>query len=417
MSQRRVLVLVQNLPLPRDRRVWLECRALRDAGFEVSAITPMAEGDQSYELLDGIHLYKYPPPREAKGVVGFAWEFLYCLIQTYRLMRRVYQDRGGLEAIQACNPPDTFWILALLFKRKGVRFVYDQHDLCPEVYLSRFPKPSPILHKLLLVLERMTYRTADRVISTNNSYREIAATRGKVALHNLTVVRSGPDDTTMRRGNVDPLLRDDCSYLCTYVGLINPQDGVEDLVRIADYVVHDLGRTDIKFALLGSGDCLVQVRGLITSLGLEANVIAPGWADDAAMVRFLSSSDVGLCPDMPSPLNNVSTMNKTLEYMAFGLPVVSYDLRETRVSAAEAAFYAPEATIESFAATLVSALADESARILAGEIGRQRIDSVLAWRHQQPNYVGVYQELVGEKRQPLRGTLMRVLANGLFSQR
>lgn len=392
---RSVLVVVQNLPLPGDRRVWLECQALRDAGYRVAAVTPMAPGDPPYAEVDGIHLYKYPPAPATDGVASFVVEFAYAWLRTLRLAWRVWRERG-FGVLQACNPPDTYWLLALIFRPFGVRFVFDQHDLCPEVYDSRFARPSPLLRQGLLLLERATYRCADRVIATNESYRRTALTRGRVAPARVTVVRTGPDSRRMRPGPQRPELRRGREHLAVYIGVMGPQDGVDVLVRaVADYV-HRLGRRDCHFAILGAGDCWDDLVALVAELGIDDVVTMPGRVSDEDLFAHLSTASVGLSPDPPSPLNDVSTMNKTMEYLAFALPVVAFDLAETRVSAGESACYVAGSDPAAYAEAVAALLDDPDRREVMGRAGRERVEAVLDWRHQAPAYVGVFDGLRAE---------------------
>jgi glycosyltransferase involved in cell wall biosynthesis len=391
----RVTIVVQNLSVPFDRRVWLECRSLVGAGYRVSVICPMGPGgESSYEELDGVRIHRYPPPPAANGFVSYAWEFGYCWARTATIARRIART-DGMDVLQACNPPDTYFALARLLRRHGVRFVFDQHDLCPEVYESRFDRPSPWLHRALLGLEQATYRTADHVIATNESYREVAMHRGHRHPDDVTVVRTGPDPARLRRGAPDPALRRGRAHLVTYLGVMGPQDGVDHAVRAIDHLVHEQGRTDTTFALVGDGDARDDIVALVHDLGLDDVVDLPGRVPDDVLFRYLSTSDVGLSPDAPSPLNDVSTMNKTMEYMAFELPVVAFALKETMVSAADAAVYAPGGNVAAFALLLSDLLDDPGRRAEMGARGRRRVEDALAWDRQAPAYLGVYDRLTG----------------------
>jgi glycosyltransferase involved in cell wall biosynthesis len=400
VKQPHVCIIVQNLPLPGDRRVWLECNALRDAGYTVSAITPKAPGDAAYELREGIHLYKYDAPPQTRSMASFAYEFAYCLEETARLLRRVKREVGHIDVLQACNPPDTFWSLAKFLKRGGTKFVFDQHDLCPELFRSRFEKPNKALLKALLWLEKQTYATADHVIVTNESYRDVAYARGNRTPANTTVVRTGPDSTRLTRGEADLSLRDGRPYLAVYVGVMGPQDGVDVVLRAAHHLRYTRGRHDITFAVLGRGDCYDELCALRKELKLEEFVSMPGRVSDEELFGYLSSSDVGLSPDPPNPLNDVSTMNKTMEYMAFELPVIAFDLKETRVSAHGACAYVETPTPEAYGDGLVELLADPERRAAMGAEGRRRVLTDLDWRHQRPGYLAAYDLLTGTTRQP-----------------
>jgi glycosyltransferase involved in cell wall biosynthesis len=295
--------------------------------------------------------------------------------------------------MQACNPPDTFFALALLYKPFGKKFVFDQHDLCPEVYESRFPDGSGLVHRALLGLERATYATADHVISTNESYRAVAHDRGGVAQDDVTVVRTGPDPDRLRRGHSDETLKHGARYLCCYLGVMGPQDGVDLAIRSAAFVVHELRRTDIHFTFIGGGDSFDELRALAADLDLGDFVDFTGRVSDDELFAVLSSADLGLCPDPKNPLNDVSTMNKTMEYMSFELPVVAFDLHETRVSADEAAAYVQPNDVELYGKTIVALLDDPSTRAEMGAFGRRRVVEKLAWHHQAEHYVSVYDRL------------------------
>jgi len=396
----RVLIIVQNLPLPFDRRVWLECKALRDAGYDVHGVCPKAPGDPTHAVLDGVTLHKYRPPPAGTGAISYAVEYAWSLLMTFWLTARAFAG-GRFDVIQACNPPDIFWIVARVFRVTGCRFVYDQHDLCPELLASRFAEPRPLLAKALVWLERCTYRTADRVISTNESYARVAMTRGRRHPADVTVVRTGPDAEKLRRGSAYPERRRGRRHLAAYIGVMGPQDGVDYVLRAADVIVHELGRTDISFTLMGKGDCFDELIALRDQLGLSDDVEFTGRVPDDVVHEVLSTADVGLSPDPKNPLNDVSTMNKTMEYMAFEVPVVAFDLRETRVSAGAAAVYAEPNRVDEYARAIVELLDDEPRRKAMGALGRSRIENELAWPHQAPNYVGVYDQLLGISRSEL----------------
>lgn len=392
-----MLVVVQNLPLAVDRRVRLECRALVRAGYQVSVICPRGEERVGHHVADGVHVYSYVPRGTGHGVVAYAVEFVYCWLATAVLSLRVRVERG-FDVIQACNPPDTFWLLALLHRPFGCRFVYDQHDLCPEVYRSRFGKDDGLLLRGLLVLERLSYATADHVVVTNDSYAAVATGRGRADQRGVTVVRSGPDPEVMRRGEEVPDLRRGRAHLCVYLGIMGPQDGVDCLVRSISHYVNGLGRTDCTFALLGYGDALADLQVLVSRLGLDDHVVFTGRADDRMIHSYLSTASVGLSPDPRSPLNEVSTMNKTLEYMAYSLPVLAFDLQETRVSAAGAGVYVEDDDEESYAVALAGLLDDPDRRRDLGSAGRERIESRMSWAHSEPRYVGVFDDVTGFSR-------------------
>ncbi|HEY0871324.1 MAG TPA: glycosyltransferase family 4 protein [Acidothermaceae bacterium] len=397
-----VLIVVQNLPVPMDRRVWLECGALTAAGYQVSVICIAGPNDPPYELLEGVHIYKYKPAPQANGTLGFVWEFAYSWSRAAALSVRVWRQHG-FDVLQACNPPDTYWLLGFLYRLVGKRFVYDQHDLNPEVFLSRFGEPTGVVkraqYRMLLTLEALTYRFAHHVISTNESYRDVAISRGHRKASDVTVVRSGPDTSVMRpvaesAPDASPL-RNGRRYLVCYLGIMGPQDGVDVLLQAVDYYVHVLGRDDCQFALLGFGDCLPMLREMSTALELDDYVTFTGRAEKATIAQYLSAADVGASPDPLNPLNDISTMNKTMEYMAYAVPVVAFDLKETRVSAQEAAVYVVPGDIAGFASALGDLLDDDDRRAEMAVQARLRAAAELDWRPQAIAYVGVYDQLLG----------------------
>jgi glycosyltransferase involved in cell wall biosynthesis len=400
-SRGSVLHVSENLTLPFDRRVWMELSALRAGGYEVSAICPMGDSwTTPYEVIDGIHIWRYPPPPPAHDLPSYAWEFLYCWLQTARLSLAVLARRG-FDVIHAANPPDTFWALALPYKLAGKRFVFDHHDLCPELYLARFgaARRRSLACRGLQWLERMQFRVADLVLSTNESYREVAIGRGHVRPERVVVVRSGPSRerfATVRP--VDVALKRGRPYLVAYLGVMAPQDGVDHLLRAARHLVDRRGRDDVSFTLIGAGDSFQDLRQLTRELGLEPQVHFTGRVSDAEVERILATADVCVSPDPLNPLNDVSTMNKVLEYMACGRPIVAYDLREHRYSAAEGALYAEPNREEDLAAKIHELLEDPERRRFMGAYNRRRFLERMAWEHNAGELLRAYEMICGPKR-------------------
>jgi glycosyltransferase involved in cell wall biosynthesis len=387
------LIIVQNLPLPFDRRVWLECQALVSAGYRVAVVCPKASGDPAYQVIDSVELYKYKPYAPGGSKLSFVAEYAYSFLATAWNTVKA-RRRGRFAVIQACNPPDIFWPIALAFRAlEGTKFVFDHHDLCPELFESRFPGGPKLPYRGLRALERRTHLSADHVISTNASYREIAVNRSGKAAKDVTIVRTGPDPDKLKRGPADPDQRRDRKFLAAYIGVMGPQDGVDIVVRAADIVVNQLGRDDIAFTLIGSGDCFGELVALRDELGLRGHVEFTGRAPDELVTRILSTADVGLSPDPKNPLNDLSTMNKSMEYMAFELPVVAFDLRETRVSVADAGVYVTPNVVREYAEAIVALMDDQEKRAELGKLGRERVERELAWNHQQRAYLGVYDGL------------------------
>jgi glycosyltransferase involved in cell wall biosynthesis len=393
VTNSRVLIIVQNLPVPFDRRVWLECRALIEAGYDVSVVCPKAPGDPSYHVVDDVAIYKYRAYSPGGSKIGFVVEYAYSFLATTWLTMKA-RRRGKFQVLQACNPPDIFWPIARFLRwMDGSRFVFDHHDLCPELYQSRFPGGATLPYRGLRALERITHRSADHVIATNDSYRRIAVTRSGKATDEVTVVRTGPDPDRLRRRAADESCRRGHRHLVAYIGVMGPQDGVDIVVRAANEVVNVAGRADIGFTLIGSGDCYDEVVALRDELGLNGHVEFTGRVPDETVERVLSTADIGLSPDPKNPLNDVSTMNKTMEYMAYELPVVAFDLQETRVSAGDAAVYVEPNDVEKYARAIIDLVDDEPRRLRMGKIGRARVEKVLAWKYQKVTYLAVYDRL------------------------
>ncbi len=413
-----ILIIVQNLPVPFDRRVWLECQALVTRGYRVSVICPKGPGDPAHRHLDGVDIHAYTPAPEAKGLAGFAWEFAYSWLRTAGLSLRV-RRAGRFDILQACNPPDTYWLLALLWRAAGVGFVFDHHDLNPELYRSRFGEPAELLQRLeyraLLWLERRSFRGADHIISTNDSYKAIAIARGGRSADDVTVVRSGPD-TEQMRPIVPDLPRPEGGIELVYVGIMGPQDGVEQVLLVMDELVHHRGRTNVTATLLGFGDCLEELKALSRELGLDAHVTFTGRVDRAQLAEHLSRADIGLCPDLRTPLNDVSTMNKTMEYMAYALPAVAFDLVETRVSGGDTVLYAPSGDVARFTDLVEELIDDPVRRADLGVAARARVCEALDWRPQAEAYVRVFDDLTGHHRAvpavPVRTSVPTVDAQG-----
>ena len=392
-----VLIIVQNLPVPLDRRVWLECQALIARGYRVSVICPKGPGDPARQHIDGVDIYKYTPAPEATGLFGFAWEFAYCWIRTAWLSLTVRRTRR-FDVIQACNPPDTYWLLALLWRPFGVKFVFDHHDLNPELFISRFGEPSGGLKSLeyrgLLWLERRTFRAADRVISTNESYKAIAVRRGHRRPEEVTVVRSGPDTRLMRPIYPDrPRPAGEINLV--YLGIMGPQDGVDQALLVVDELVHRRERGNVTATLLGFGDCLQALKAQSAELGLDGHVTFTGRVDRGEIAEYLSRADIGLCPDLKTPLNDLSTMNKTMEYMSYGLPAVSFDLVETRVSGGDTLLYVPSGDVAAFADAVETLIDDPALRASLGRMARTRVATLMDWRPQASAYIATFDELFG----------------------
>ena len=392
----RVLIIVENLPCPFDRRVWQEARTLAGAGYQVSIICPKAPGyEESFVQIDGIDIHRHRLPTEADGVLGYALEYSVALAMEFWLSFKVLFGRG-FDIIHACNPPDTIFLLGGFYKLFGKKFLFDHHDINPELYEAKFGKKG-WGRKLLIALERMSFSTANLVISTNESYRQIAIDRGGKKPEDVFVVRSGPDLSRIRQVPPNPALRKGRKYLVGYVGVMGKQEGIDLLLQAVQLIVHHLKRTDIQFGLVGGGTELPAMRELAKQLDVAEYVTFTGRAPDAELLEMLNTADLCVNPDRANEMNDRSTMNKVMEYMALGKPVVQFDLTEGRVSAGEASWYARPNDVADLAQKIVALLGDENQRIHMGAIGRQRVEQVLAWQHEAPRLLAAYEHLTGDR--------------------
>lgn len=404
----RVLIIVENLPAQRDARVKRQAQALVDAGYAVSVISPRGDGVLPAELR-GVQLHQYRPPPRPGGTLGYVYEFAYSWVAVTLLVVRA-AAREGFDVIQACNPPDTYFALALPFKLVGKPFVFDHHDLCPEHYAVQFGQRGVLL-RTLLALERATFRIADHVISTNESFRQIAIGRGCRTPASVTVVRNGPELGRTRREDPRPELRQGRPFLACWVGVMRGfDDGVELALGAVDHIVRGLGRDDCQFIFIGDGEKLSEMVRLAYRLGIASFVEFPGWLSHESLFEYLATADVGLQPNPKNERTDVSTAIKTMEYMAFGLPVVAFDLRETRASAGAAGAYAEPNDVRAYGELVVELLDDPKRRAVMGELGRRRVEEGLAWDHQKEKYISVFDNVLERPRGWRRSTQARRLA-------
>jgi glycosyltransferase involved in cell wall biosynthesis len=395
-SRGKILIMVQNLPVPFDRRVWMEATTLETAGYDVSVICPKGQHgkfQESHDVLENVHIYRYPAPPEAEGVLGYLVEFSYCWLMTALLSLRVWVARG-FDAIHACNPPETYFLLAWFYKLIGKKFVFDHHDLSPEMYVAKGGKKGGLLYRLLLLLERLTFKTADVVLTTNQSHKRVAMERGGVSPDRIFIVRSGPDLKRLKVLPAEPALKQGREYLGCYLGEMCPQDGVDRLLYAIEHLVKTIGRRDTTFVLMGGGPALKELRALNHELGLEEWVTLMGRVSDYDLCRYLSTADVCFDPDPYTEWADQSTMNKIMEYMTFGKPIVAFDLTEGRFSAQEAAVYAEPNDVQEFAHLIDELLNDKQRRRAMGEFGRRRVEEKLSWRHSTPNLLKSYSSFI-----------------------
>lgn len=390
MRRRGALILVEDLPVPFDRRVWTEAKTLRDAGWSVTVISPKGEGATGWhERIDGIEVFRYPLPTTAAGFAHHLLEYAVAIPATLILAVLAWRGRR-FDVVHACNPPDFFFPIGWLFQRIGSAFVYDQHDLSPEVYVAQGGRRGGVIHRGLLWCERRTYRNADVVIATNETYRRFALERGGVDPAGVFVVRSSPDPARIHRVEPDPSLLEGRTHLVAYLGTMGQQDGVDLFVEAATHVLAARPRS-VRFIAMGGGPMLESLRDRVRRDGLADDVTFTGRVPDAYVRTVLSTADVAISPDPANDFNEYCTMNKTLEYMAVGVPVVAFDLEETRVSAGGAALYATPNDPAALAELVMRLLDDPERRRAMGAIGQARVGGELSWENSARNLLAAYE--------------------------
>ncbi|MFN8693541.1 MAG: glycosyltransferase family 4 protein [Holosporales bacterium] len=393
MTAKKILIIVENLPVPFDRRVWQEATTLKANGYEVSIICPTGKNYTArHEVLDGINIYRHPLPLEANGALGYALEYGSALFWELLLAVRVYR-RHGFDAIHACNPPDTIFLVAGIFKYLfGKKFLFDHHDINPELYEAKFGRRD-FFYKVICWLERMTFKVADVSIATNESYKRIAIERGGKDPADVFVVRSGPSLERLKLLPPDESLKKGKKYLVGYVGVMGKQEGIEYLLKAAAHLKKQ-GRNDIHYGLVGGGPELELLKQQAAQYGLDdSDVTFTGRVPDAALLAMLNTADVCVNPDEANAMNDKSTMNKIMEYMALGKPIVQFDLTEGRFSAGEASLYAAANDAEDMAAKIVWLLDNPDACAKMGAYGRARVENDLEWRHEVPKLLAAYGRL------------------------
>jgi glycosyltransferase involved in cell wall biosynthesis len=392
-GQLRVLIIVENLPVPFDRRVWSEATTLRDAGHSVFVICPKAHGYQrSHEIIDGISIYRHPLPLEARDAGAYLIEYTAALLWEFLLSLKIWR-RHGFDVIHACNPPDLIFLIGLFYKiLAGKKFVFDHHDANPEVYEAKFCRRG-FLWKLLRIAEKLTFKVADISIATNESYRRIAMERGGMRPERIFVVRSGPNLDRVRSLPPDPAWRKGRRFLVGYVGVISRAEGLDLLLSSVSHIVCRHGRKDIQFVVAGSGPELQAITQAAEKMKVADYVTFTGRIDDARLFTMLSTADVCVNPDRVTAMNDISTMNKIMEYMALGKPIVQFDVKEGRVSAQGASLYAEANNPLDFAEKVLELIDHPGRRIRMGEYGRKRVEEALAWHHEQPKLLHAYATL------------------------
>jgi glycosyltransferase involved in cell wall biosynthesis len=398
----KVLMLIENMPAPADRRVWPEAKALRDAGYQVSIICPKGSGqyEESHVSIDGIAIYRYRLPVVRHKYLAYIAEYGMALLMIFLLSFKVL-FRRGFDVIHAANPPDIFFLVGLFYRLLGKKYIFDQHDLSPEMFKVKFGNRVKPLYELQLFLESCSYRMAHLVITSNASQKKFATERGHCSANRVFVVRNGPNLDHMKPVTPEPELKEGRKHLLAYAGVMSVQDGVEYALYALSELVHRRGRQDVLLVLMGDGDEAARLRMLACELGLGEYVKFAGWTEAKDVLRYLTVTDVGLSPDPQNGLNEFCTMIKTMEYMAMGKPVVAFDLAETRFSAQDAALYAVPNRIEDFADKIEMLLDNEDLRCKMGALGRKRVEDVLSWDYSKKNLLLAYETLFRTKSKSL----------------
>lgn len=386
-------MLVENAAVPQDPRVWNEALALRQCGFQVCVICPKdEERNEAYVCIEGVHIYRYGLPTLVHRSSSYIKEYMVAMLKTLRLSITVWR-KHGFDVIHAANPPDTFFAIGLLYRLIGKKFIFDQHDLTPEVFHVRFQGRMKPLYKLLQFFERCSYQTANLVITTNESQKRVAIKRGHCKPDKVFVVRNGPDIDKFKFHQLKPELKQGKTFLLSYVGVMGIQDGVDYALRALSRLVHQHGYQDILFALIGDGDQLPMLKKLTHELELDEYVHFTGWLTREELLDYLAVTDVCITPDPSNELNDCSTMLKTMEYMAIGKAAVAFDLPETRYTAQDAALYATPNDIEDFADKIALLLRNADMRAQMGRAGRKRVEEQLCWDCSKTRLQATYQKL------------------------
>lgn len=388
LAGRKILIIVENLPLPFDRRVWHECRTLTAAGAQVSVICPTGKGhEERYECLEGVHIYRHTLPLEAEGALGYLLEYGAALFHETRLAWKIL-FKHGFDTIHGCNPPDLIFLVAWQFLLLGKRYIFDHHDINPELFEAKFAKRG-FFWRLMVLFEWLTFKTAKVSIATNESYKQIAIERGGMDPEDVYVVRSGPDLNRIMLLPPNDEWRNGRKHLVGYVGVMGEQEGIDLLLEAAREIVFDRKR-DVQFVLVGGGSSLEAMKKLSVELGLENHVTFTGRAPDHTFFEALASADVCVNPDRVNPMNDKSTMNKIMEYMAFSKPIVQFDVTEGRYSAQEASLYAKANDTSDMAQRILQLLDDPKRCEAMGRFGRERVEKELSWDYQVDTLVAAY---------------------------
>jgi glycosyltransferase involved in cell wall biosynthesis len=395
----RVLILVQNLPVPFDRRVWQEALALNAAGYEIHIVCPRThEYPRRREFQNDIHIYRYSPGPEARRSAAYLVEYTIAILSQLRLALGI-RLRRRIDVVHICNPPDLLFLVALPLVASGARLIYDHHDATPELMVAKGLRENGGLVRLIKLLERLTYRCAHVSIETNDSFRDIALQRGKMSPEDVFVVRSAPDVQRFAKAEPDEIWKRGRKHLVGYVGIMGSQDGLDYLIDVADLIIRDWKRDDIQFVLVGAGPELPRLRERVSSLGIGDYVEFTGLISSGEELgTILATTDVCVSPDEANRMNDISTMNKIVEYMALGKPIVQFDLHEGRVSAGEASLYAARNDVPSLTEAIIQLVDDSEMAVRMGQAGRRRLVTALSWELQVPKLLAAYDRALSKGR-------------------
>lgn len=388
--KKKILIIVENLPVPFDGRVWKEACALHESGYDVTVLSPRGKGySQNHEVLEGVHIYRHPMPREGNTPIGYLWEYGWALFWEFFYTWWIFLTRG-FHVIQGCNPPDNIFLVALPFKLFGVKYIFDHHDANPELYYSKYER-NDFFYKTQVWLEKLTYGCSDVVMATNESYKALAVSRGGLDAQDVFVVRNGPDLATFKPVTPQAALKYGKPYLVGYVGTMSIQEGLDILLDVALHI-KNRGRRDVHFTCVGGGPGLAGLRQMVQEKNLEDTVNFTGRVPDKELLEVLSTADVCVNPDKPCEMNDISTMIKIMEYMALGKPIVQFNLKEGRFSAGEASLYSDNHDlVTDFSNKILWLLEHPDERQRMGEFGRRRVEQQLAWEYSVGNLLAAYQ--------------------------
>ena len=385
---KHILIIIENLPAPFDRRVWQEATTLKENGAKVTIICPKMKGyNKRYEIIDDIEIFRHPL-REGKGVLGYLVEYTQAIFWEFLLSWRIF-FKNRFHIIHGCNPPDLIFLTALFFKPFGVKYIFDHHDINPELYISKFEKKG-FFYNLMVLFEKLTFKTAKYSIATNESYKKIAIERGKMKPEDVQVVRSGPKLDRLKLMQPTEELKKGKRYLIGYIGVIGEQEGLDLLLESAKYILSK--RSDVHFAIVGGGTHLDEIKNLTSQMNLSNSFDYYGRVDDETMLKVLNTADVCVNPDKPTAMNDLSTMNKIMEYMALKKPIVQYTLKEGNFSAGNASLYAKNTDPLDFGDKIMYLLDHENERKKMGEFGYNRVINELSWDYESQNLINIYKK-------------------------